>query len=281
MSRKLIEGLVDPRKSVLWFLVLGTYGLTLASDALSDLVLNRLGSWLETQWGLNPIFFRLLIFAFITAIIVLAIALTNLSKWFSTPPATVKPKPLRATMKGLIVVASIARSGVKSAAQEAIEHHWSNGNGNLQHCWIICGGTELENQARILLDRFEGEKQWINDREFLLTDSDDRSRQLRVFLKTIIETDLDDPHATFALVNQIYTEADRLGIEDSDLIADYTGGTKSMTAGIILACTSPERRLQFLRPGGYTAEGRADTTKSSLATEVEIAFKLKPLKGSR
>lgn len=86
---------------------------------------------------------------------------------------------------------------------------------------------------------------------------------------------------SFKAFNKACSITDRLGIEDSDLIADYTGGTKSMTAGIILACTSPERRLQFLRPGSYTAEGRADTTKPSVATEVEIAFQLKPLKVSR
>ena len=51
-----------------------------------------------------------------------------------------------------------------------------------------------------------------------------------------------------------------------------------MTAGMILACTNPERRLQFMRPSGYTSDGRADPDKGSVATEVKIAFELKALK---
>lgn len=284
MSRNFIQGLVDPGKNLLFFLIFGTYGLTIASDALSDLVLNRFGNWLETHWKLNPIAFRLLVFVLITLFIVLAIALTNLSKWFTTHPATVKPKPLRATLSGLIVIASITRPGDKSAAQAAIEHHWNDGKGNLQHCWIICGGTESEKHARALLNDLQGQRRWISDREFELKDLGDPARQLQVSLKTVAETEVtevDDPHVTFALVNDIYDEATRLEIEDRDIIADYTGGTKSMTAGIILACTDPERRLQFMRPSSYTPDGRADTTKPSVATEVKIAFQLKALKVSR
>lgn len=89
--------------------------------------------------------------------------------------------------------------------------------------------------------------------------------------------DADNPHASFNLVNEIYEEAEVFEIEPENIIADYTGGTKSMTAGLILACANPERALQFMRPGGYDAEGRADRSKPSEATKVEIAFKLKAL----
>jgi hypothetical protein len=164
-------GLPDKNpKTVLIYLVLGTFGLTLASDALSDLVLNRLGKWLETHWGLNPIAFRLLLFGAIASGIVLLIWLTNWWELLTSRPGTIAPEPLKATLPGLIAVASKTPSGVKSAAQAAIEHHWTEGKGNLQHCWIICGGPELEGYARDILSQISGRMPEIAAGEYLLSD---------------------------------------------------------------------------------------------------------------
>lgn len=35
-------------------------------------------------------------------------------------------------------------------------------------------------------------------------------------------------------------------LDSSEVIADYTGATKGMTAGILLACTEPDRPLQYI-----------------------------------
>jgi len=101
MNNRLVQGLVDPGKSLLFFLVFGTFGLTLASDALSDLVLNRFGEYLQTHWKINPVIFRLIIFVAMTSLIILAIALSNLSRWMMIGrPSEVQPKPLKATFPG-------------------------------------------------------------------------------------------------------------------------------------------------------------------------------------
>jgi hypothetical protein len=219
-----------------------------------------------------------------TSLIILTIALSNLSRWMMIGrPSEVQPKPLKATFPGLIVIASIVQQGVKSAAQVAIEHHWNEGKGNLQHCWIICGGSKSLEHARSIVKQMQGQVELVksNPMEFKLTDPHDSQRQLRISLRNLEPAKADDPNETFKLVNQIYEEAAREAIEASNLIADYTGGTKSMTAGVVLACANPERHLEFMKPDGYTEEGRADLSKDAIATDVKINFQLKAAKPPR
>lgn len=59
-----------------------------------------------------------------------------------------------------------------------------------------------------------------------------------------------DSQDTFDLVNQIYR---RSGYEPQELIADFTGGTKPMSVGMIMACLPSERELEYV---SYTPETR-------------------------
>jgi len=70
------------------------------------------------------------------------------------------------------------------------------------------------------------------------------------------------------------------GWSETDVIADYTGGTKSMTAGTVLACASPDRRLQFMKPGKYREDGTADHQAGSNPYLVDIRYSVRP-KGAR
>jgi hypothetical protein len=50
----------------------------------------------------------------------------------------------------------------------------------------------------------------------------------------------------FAVVDRVYRqEAPRAGLADMDVIADITGGTVTMTAGMLLACALLRRPLQY------------------------------------
>jgi hypothetical protein len=61
-------------------------------------------------------------------------------------------------------------------------------------------------------------------------------------------------------VESIFIEAKKLGLKDPQVIADCTGGPRSMTLGIFLACLDGKRDIQFMgthyddknRPGGPT-----------------------------
>lgn len=125
-----------------------------------------------------------------------------------------------------------------------------------------------------------GSRQFLSPQrfEFEYCEPNNRSRKLKISLKVLPEETIHDPNATFKLVNQIYTQASEEQLEPEQIIADYTGGTKSMTAGLILACASPQRRLQFMLPKAYTMGGQADAAQPSVATEVSVAFQIKAMR---
>lgn len=51
-----------------------------------------------------------------------------------------------------------------------------------------------------------------------------------------------DAHDTFEYVSRIYRQAGAPG----DIIADFTGGTKPMTVGMIMACLPADRELEYV-----------------------------------
>ena len=49
------------------------------------------------------------------------------------------------------------------------------------------------------------------------------------------------------MVNTIYQEArERFHLQDQDIVADFTGTSKSMSMGMILACLDRRRILQYI-----------------------------------
>ncbi len=52
---------------------------------------------------------------------------------------------------------------------------------------------------------------------------------------------------TYKIVSEIFTEAhDKFGLKDELIVADFTGTTKSMSMGMILACLDHRRMLQYI-----------------------------------
>jgi hypothetical protein len=95
--------------------------------------------------------------------------------------------------------------------------------------------------------------------------------------KSLSPEDADNPEAVHSLVDQIYVEAaGTFGLAEGEVVADYTGGTKSMTSGMVLACTSPSRPLQFMKPRQYTDDGRAEPQAGSDPVAIDIRFELVP-----
>jgi hypothetical protein len=96
-------------------------------------------------------------------------------------------------------------------------------------------------------------------------------------LKPLSVEDADNPESVHRLVDEIYKEAtEKNSLTEEEVIADYTGGTKSMTSGMVLACTSPRRPLQFMKPRRYTEDGRADTQAGADPKAIDIRFWLVP-----
>jgi hypothetical protein len=67
----------------------------------------------------------------------------------------------------------------------------------------------------------------------------------------------------------------REGLPENDIICDFTGMTKHMSAGMIFACAPKEARLQYMHPKRFLDDGRADPDAGpSEPIEVEIAYQV-------
>lgn len=264
----IIKILADPTRFFLANFLLGTLLFNILSTGVTDLFWDSIKGWAKTQPWMSETLFRLLVSTGLILLVLSAIYITNVTQWIRTrlttlgllpAPITTNVTPLQKTYPGLIVLMSPKREN--SPAEVAIRHHLKNNH--LKYCWIICTQDTWE-PARLMVDhlkqtgaknvRFYYGNEPIEDIELC-----DRSLTLLIPNNLI-----DDPNHIRKLVEGIYTEARKNGLSETDVIADYTGGTKGMTAGVLLACTKPARSLQYLSQVHYPA-----------IMAVNIAYKLK------
>jgi len=153
--------------------------------------------------------------------------------------------------KGLIVFSS---HGENIPAESAIRYHYPL----LQQCWIITGGKLSIDAAKKMISKLILEGFPAN-----------------IFIEVPMSgDDADNPAKVYEVVEAIYKNMPD-GFSESDIISDYTGGTKSMTAGMILSCALPSRNLQVLKPNQYKDDGTAIREAGSKPREVDINFNLK------
>lgn len=64
-----------------------------------------------------------------------------------------------------------------------------------------------------------------------------------------------------------------LGLTEKDIVADYTRGTASMTAGMVLACsTSEDRDAQYMKAKEITPTGIAAPAAEATPILVDLRF---------
>ncbi|PZO42002.1 MAG: CRISPR-associated protein [Phormidesmis priestleyi] len=252
----IIEILADPTKSFLANFVLGTLVFTLVSDGLSDLFWDGLNSWAKTQLWMSEGLFRFSVSFGLILLVLAVIYLTNFTRWVRSqltnigwiagPITTSNVFPLERAYPGLIVLMSPKMQD--SPAEIAIRHHLQNNT--LKVCWIICTHQSRE-AARAMVDRLKRSGaeavRFYYDSD-PIEDVELRDRSLSLLVP---DNQVDDPNHIRKLVEGIYADVRRIGLDESEVIADYTGGTKGMTAGLLLACTKPERPLQYLSQVNY------------------------------
>lgn len=275
----LVRTIADPTKNFLAFFLVGTLLFTVVSDGVSYLVWDWLGSWMERQWGIQPAGFR---GALTVVLLLFLLGLTygtNVARWLMGqlrrfPPFAVEEvpqanvAPLKRTYPGLIVAMSLKNH---SPAEEALRFHWNQGQApHVQDCWIICTERSLP-FATDLAERLtaEGATQTLR-LHYGAYEVENTEIPGEIFNLTVSDDLVDDPNYIQQLVNAIYADAERLGLVESEVIADYTGATKGMTAGMLLACTRPERPLQYIsqvNPGQIMA--------------VQVSYRLRPVRKRR
>jgi hypothetical protein len=220
--------------------------LSLQSDYLITLLLNLLSGLILVWLGLYSVVAAALV---LILIFLQWLAGRRMSRFRRIQVTTASVQPRR----GLIVLVSVGPP--PTAAEEAIRAHLER----LEYCWLIVGpgkgeGSPQENAKRII-------------REY----SQYKGRQIHFKQEEL--NNPDDPEAVYYLVQRIYTEARDYGLSEADLIADYTGGTKSMTAGMVLACATRENRdMQYMKPRALTSDGRADRSQGADPVLVDLKF---------
>jgi hypothetical protein len=280
MSRRnlILQALSDPTKNFLSFLIIGVVLLNLFSSGVSDLFWENLGGWLQTNLNIqSQAIFRFWVLLGILLITLLLIYGTNLTDWVrsgltkvglaeAVVPDTAKVIPLTDTCQGLVVIMSTKDD---SPAEFAIRHHWHQGQQpHLRYCWIICTAESVDYARRLeqrLIDDGIGERFTLFYGEYELTNplQPDQPFRLKVEPDAIY-----DPDYVLHLVNAIYAHADALGLPETDLIVDITGGTKPLGIGAFLGCTRPERRLEYITKRG----------ESRQIVEIRVAYRLKAIR---
>lgn len=274
----IVELITDPTKSFLSFFVVGTVIFTVISNGVSDLFWAMSGIWLQRRLGIdNPLVLKAIAIAVLIALILFIIYITPFSLWFKrrlfelfrgNEPLEIQTnaKPIEETFPGLIALMSPTPPDRQSPAERAILHHWNQGHKpHLRHCWLIC--TEQSEKAaqelhKKLIDmRISPELQlhWGESYQFENPKYPGKMLSLHVS-----EELMNDPICIQNLVNAIYADAlSRYGLDESEMIADLTGGTKIMTVGMLLACTTATRRLEYI-----------SQLEQQRLMEIDIAYKL-------
>ncbi len=142
---------------------------------------------------------------------------------------------------GLILLVSNAEH-----ALHAIRYHYVT-HGTLRYVWLIPSndfdlerfGKGTAETARTIEARCEELRSQVQ------AETADE-RPLAVFVMTQ-GASAGDAQDTYDLVNRVYrVDANRLGLEATQIIADFTGGTKPMSVGMIMACLPTDRSLEYV-----------------------------------
>ncbi|MCL1475012.1 hypothetical protein [Argonema antarcticum] len=268
------------RSPVIYFLLyffIVTPFLGLFINGLSTVIFEAGCTLLAENFGFTKVFWQFWVAVAFAGLLVFLLMISQVpqlirevrDRVFNQPPQ-INTNELRETFPGLIVLASpTPKNGTRpTPAEVVIRHHLQNGK--LQHCWIICTDQSLP-EAQNIIDKLVKEKK-CKSQIFHYPELVTQNLLVKEeVLDLLVPNDrADDPNYICELVDAIYGEAKALyNMDNSQIITDYTGATKSMTAGVILACTHPDRRLQYI------------SQNTDKLIEVEISYNLKPLKNHR
>jgi hypothetical protein len=281
-----VEALKNPTKNLLAFLFFVTFGLSAVSNGLSNLLWDTLCEWLAARTQVNKTAWQVIIVSGLLLSLLLWIYLSDIAWRFRRlllrwglgevqVPDKTNVVPQTETYKGLIVFASPTPN---PPAELAILHHWQAGKGELRHCWLICGGEKSLSAAQAMIGRLSRQNvnvQFHCDKDELLYDPEYPQEQLSLVVE-MNDKSGDDPNYIRRLINAIYRDAEvQYGLSESEIVTDYTGGTKSMTAGAILAGSQPQRRLQYIR----SEYGDNNKLLRSDVMAVEISYRVKRMRG--
>lgn len=186
--------------------------LLFVASLLAQLIVNLTSGWLEIVVG--PVPSRLMpVMAFIAA---LAVGLWMLSQILQRQQVSlVPPSEQPPRMAGLVALVGRGKAE-DEPARLALDYHLA-GEPGLQACWLIAskGVTGSLPTAQALYEQYKD----------------------RCQLEICPISDAFDVQEVYEMVRQIYEQKiAETGLEPSQVITDFTGGTAPMSAGAVLAC---------------------------------------------
>ncbi|NEQ49724.1 MAG: hypothetical protein F6K11_06260 [Leptolyngbya sp. SIO3F4] len=279
---RFLEKANDPGQSWVMYFLVGVLGLGILGNGVANLILEDLASWLAQQIGLSKLVIQLVMVAVITTLIILGIYLSKLDERMQAllsarVQSQTNVTPLTETYWGLITIASIPRPDKTTPAEEAFQFHWQQGQGKLRYCWLICTEDVFDPTRDRLQSLVSQSLQTkvpitlIDNPDVALVPTWEIGPKLQLQLIPVDRFSANDPNYMRQLVERIYDQAKALSVDSQEVIADYTGGTKSMTAGVVLACSTPERHLQYIS-GRYNAQNELQGFE---VMKVNLSYRLK------
>lgn len=235
------------------YFLAGIFAANLISDGLSSLVEQFFGVPMLQMSGIKII--AGLVILFLT---LFAFNFSNLGRWLRrfSKKADVDITRLPQVKRGLIALVSM---GHFVPAEPAMKYHFkaeSDPEKRMKYCWLLVGPGEGELSSEANANRLKNTYE-----------------ALGVEVRLVKLQDVDDPSQVFQNMLNILDEAkNEHRLELMDMIADFTGGTKCMTAGMILASLDRGLEMQFMKPEEKTEGGTVPPNAQSHPRLVTIDF---------
>ncbi|MEZ4518738.1 MAG: hypothetical protein R3C44_18625 [Chloroflexota bacterium] len=261
-SHSYLGPLVTPGRLPVLF-VLGIIVLSLFSAAIYDLA----KEWLTTPIAILLLSIGLLIFLLIVNQAWVRFVRPKLE---STPE--IKPRP------GLLVLVSQGRFS-ESPALGAVRYHYKGEKNEremptLKHCWLVTSPREPEKEDDPLKDPPLGEPYltaWENTLKLQGFLQQNGGVQVVVH---IVEVDPNDAEDVYEKVTAAMKQAERLGLSDRQIVADITGGTKVMTAGMTLAAVAAGGAVEYMVARELNEKGRAISGAGAYPVMLNLQYTL-------
>lgn len=271
-NNPIIESIADPTRSFIAFLFFGIL-INLLFSGLSDLFWKDFLTYLENTFNLSGVLELKIALLVLTLIVIfILIYLVNLNSLLKKTlirlnlvdvPYQASAESLIEPCKGLIVIMS---PKYNSPAEVAIRYHMQYLQPSiLRHCWIICTDKALPHAKEMHQNLISSGCTQNLDFHYGAYEVPNSKSTDAPYPLVVTDDKANDPDSILQLVNSIYIDAlEQYKLNESDLIVDFTGGTKPLGVGAFLACTSPDRRLQYITQ-----------TDPPQVIEIKISYKLK------
>lgn len=193
--------------------------------------------------------------AILAAVIGLGIFLSDrMQRWVTRNRQFQRIGITRHVTRARVLVAFVSMKAGRNSAVDAALYH--AGEGVLEHLWLLTSADALADAG------------WVGEQVLL------KHPRVTVHPAVCVADIYSIPDAKDE-VEKIRRQTMRKGMAESDIMCDFTGMTKHMSAGMIFACAPREARLQYMHAAKFLADGRADPAGGpSRPVEVEIAYEL-------